>query len=55
MMTAPADGSIIEVRHGSGQKIVLAYWSNQMKGWIRDDDEGKWRVLHDVTGWRSVG
>jgi hypothetical protein len=54
MTAAPVDGRIVEVQHGVDQKIVLAYWSNHLRAWIREDANKKRWVLKDVTGWRVV-
>jgi hypothetical protein len=53
MTTAPPDGSLIEVRHGPDQEIVLARWFAQTQAWIRADDPYRW-TLHRVTGWRPA-
>lgn len=51
MDTAPRDGSLVEVRHGPDQDIVLAYWSEHGQAYIRDDDPRQ-QPLHLIVGWR---
>jgi hypothetical protein len=52
MTMAPRDGSLIEVRHGPNQEIVLARWSGQAQAFVRDDDPDR-KTLHRVTAWRA--
>ena len=49
MVSAPRDGTTIEVRHGPKQELVLAHWSGQIQAFIADDDPLR-RALHRVTG-----
>ena len=53
MTMAPRDGSLIEVRHGPNQEIVLARWSGQGQAFVRDDDPNR-KALHRVTAWRPA-
>jgi hypothetical protein len=53
MTMAPRDGSLIEVRHGPDQEIVLARWSGQGQAFVRDDDPNR-KTLHRVTAWRPA-
>jgi hypothetical protein len=53
IVSAPMDGTPIEVRHGPQQETTIAVWSRQAQGWVRKDDEHR-RVLHQVTGWRPL-
>jgi len=53
MVSAPRDGTAIEVCHGPQQEVVRAEWNAQAQSWIRDDDPHR-RTLHRVTGWRPV-
>ena len=48
--TAPRDGTSVRLWIASAPEPVLAHWSRQMEGWLRDDDAER-RVLHGVTGW----
>jgi hypothetical protein len=51
--SAPRDGTLIEVRHGPDQVIVLAWWAGQNQGFVRDDDPLR-RTLHRVSLWRPA-
>jgi hypothetical protein len=53
MKSAPLDGTVVEVRHGPLQMVVVAYWAAQNQAWVRDDDPDR-RSLHGVTGWRPI-
>ena len=53
MMTAPRDGTLLEVQHGPRQEIVLARWSGQGQAFVRSDDPDR-KALHQVTGWRPA-
>jgi hypothetical protein len=50
---APRDGTLIEVRHGPDQGIVLARWAGQDQAFMRDDDPLR-RPLHRVSLWRPA-
>ena len=54
MATAPRDGSLIEVRYGPQEEIVLAYWIGQTQAFVCDDDPNR-KPLHRVTAWRPAG
>jgi hypothetical protein len=54
IITAPRDGSLIEVRHGPAHLIVRARWSKRDGSWIRDDDPQR-LPLEQVTSWRLSG
>ena len=51
--TAPRDGSVIEVRHGTGQAISVARWSRINQAFIDLDDPLR-HTIGGVTGWRSL-
>ena len=53
MVTAPKDGTMIEVRHGPYQETVRAVWSGQNQAFILNGDPLR-KTLHRVTGWRPV-
>ena len=48
--TAPRDGTVVRLWVASEPEPVVAHWSRQMAGWLRDDDPQR-KVLHNVTGW----
>jgi hypothetical protein len=50
---APRDGTVIEVRHGPDQGVVLARWAGQTQAWIADADALR-RTLHRVSVWRPA-
>jgi hypothetical protein len=50
---APRDGTLIEVRHGPDQGIVLAPWAGQNQAFVRDDDPLR-RTLNRVSLWRPA-
>jgi hypothetical protein len=52
-MTAPRDGTVVEVRHGPDQETVRAEWAGRGQAWIREDDPLR-RALQRVTDWRPV-
>jgi hypothetical protein len=51
--SAPRDGTLIEVRHGPDQGIVLAPWAGQNQAFVRDDDPLR-RTLNRVSLWRPA-
>ncbi len=53
LMSAPFDGTVVELRLGPDQEVVRAEWSGQGQAWIRDGDALR-RALRQVTGWRPV-
>jgi hypothetical protein len=36
-MICPADGTVVEVRHGPDQEVVRAYWAAQNQAFVRAD------------------
>jgi hypothetical protein len=51
--SAPPDGSLIEIKHGPDQEVVLARWSGQGQTFLRDDDPPR-KSLHRVSVWRPA-
>lgn len=54
IVTAPRDGSLIEVRHGPTHLIVQARWSKRDGSWIQNEDPQR-LPLQQVTSWRLHG
>ena len=53
MESAPRDGSIIEVKYGPWDEVVLAHWAALENAFVRDNEALR-RVLFDATGWRPA-
>ena len=53
MESAPRDGSIIEVKSGPWDEVVLAHWAALENAFVPDNDPRK-RGLSEATGWRPV-
>lgn len=49
---APRDGTVIRLWLANAAEPVLARWSPQMQGWVRDGDPLR-RVLHGVVAWEG--
>ncbi|HJS87487.1 MAG TPA: hypothetical protein VJ779_18695 [Acetobacteraceae bacterium] len=48
--TAPRDGTVVRLWIATEPTPVIAHWSRQMAGWLRDDDPQR-KVLHNIVGW----
>ena len=51
--SAPRDATVIEVRHGPRQVVVLARWAGQTQAGIADTDPLR-KTLHRVSVWRPA-